>query len=104
MIEVPRSELKGIARRLKDALAKVNVYLDAKSTDQFMAEGAVFAYTNSKGRTYYLHGRTTFLKDGKQQTIYFFSKSVGEHALGAIPVGYEVYESKHGLPVLKVAT
>lgn len=103
MIHIPRRDLEGIAKRLKDALAKVNVYLDARPTDKFMDEGAVFAYTNSRGRTYYLHGRTTFLKTGKKQTIYFFSKGVSEHALGAVPVGYAVYETAHGLPVLKVA-
>ena len=60
-----------------------------------------FGYTNSRGRTYYLHGRTTMLKSGKEQTIYFFGKEVKEGALDAVPAGYVVSESKNGLPVLK---
>lgn len=60
-----------------------------------------YAYTNSRGRTYYLHGRTTMLKSGKEQTIYFFAKEVKEGSLEAVPAGYVVSESKNGLPVLK---
>lgn len=60
-----------------------------------------FAYTNSRGRTYYLHGKTTMLKSGKEQTIYFFGKEVKEGSLEAVPAGYVVSESKNGLPVLK---
>lgn len=61
-----------------------------------------FAYTNSRGRTYYLHGKTTMLKSGKEQTIYFFAKDVrDEGSLDAVPAGYVVSESKNGLPVLK---
>jgi hypothetical protein len=87
---------------LREALAKIQVYLDLTPETQFVPDEAVFAYTNSKGRTYYLHGRTTMLKSGKEQTIYFFSKEPKDGVLGAIPVGYVVYESKNGLPVLKV--
>ena len=61
-----------------------------------------FSYTNSRGRTYFLHGKTTMLKSGKEQTIYFFAKDVREEgSLDAVPVGYVVSESKNGLPVLK---
>lgn len=61
-----------------------------------------FAYTNSRGRTYFLHGKTTMLKSGKEQTIYFFAKDVREDgSLEAVPEGYVVSESKNGLPVLK---
>lgn len=49
-----------------------------------------YAYTNSRGRTYYLHGRTTMLKSGKEQTIYFFAKEVKEGSLEAVPAGYVV--------------
>ncbi len=62
-----------------------------------------FSYTNSKDRTYILHGRTTTLKNGRQQTIYFFAKEEKEGALDAVPDGYMVSESKNGLPVLKKA-
>jgi hypothetical protein len=60
-----------------------------------------YAYTNSRGRTYYLHSRTTMLKSGKEQTIYFFAKEVKDGSLEAVPAGYVVSESKNGLPVLK---
>ena len=60
-----------------------------------------FAYTNSKGRTYYLHAKETTLRNGRQQTLYFFAKEVKEGALDEVPGGYEVQESKNGLPVLK---
>jgi hypothetical protein len=63
-----------------------------------------FTYTNEKGKTYILHSRTTELKNGKQQTIYFFAKEEKEGALDAVPAGYQVAETKNGLPVLKKAS
>lgn len=60
-----------------------------------------FTYKNSKGNQYILHSRDTTLKNGKKQTIYFFAKEEKDGALNAIPDGYEVSESKNGLPVLK---
>ena len=45
----------------------------------------------------------TTLKNGKTQTIYFFAKEEKEGALGAVPAGYVVSETKNGLPVLKRA-
>jgi hypothetical protein len=60
-----------------------------------------YKYENSKGRTYFLHSRDTTLKNGKKQTIYFFAKEEKEGALDSVPKGYEVSESKNGLPVLK---
>lgn len=62
-----------------------------------------FAYTNSKGQTYYLHSSETTLKNGRQQTIYFFKKEVGNGALDEVPAGRQVAESRNGLPVLKKA-
>lgn len=56
-----------------------------------------FSFTNSKERTYFLHERAT--KNGR--TLYFFAKEVKDGALDAVPAGYEVSESKNGLPVLK---
>ncbi len=77
-----------------------NLILSCDERSQAMA----YSYTNSRGRTYYLHGKTTTLKSGKQQTIYFFAKEVKEEgSLNAIPAGYVVSESKNGLPVLKRA-
>ena len=60
-----------------------------------------FTYTNSKGNTYILHSRNVTLKGGRSQTIYFFAKTTKEGALNAVPAGYEVVESKNGLPVLR---
>ncbi|MFQ5436030.1 MAG: hypothetical protein ACE5FD_14240 [Anaerolineae bacterium] len=62
-----------------------------------------FSFTNSKGRTYFLHKRDTTLKNGRTQTIYFFAKEVKDGSLDAVPAGYQVSESRNGLPVLKKA-
>jgi len=60
-----------------------------------------FSYKNSKGTTYYLHSTTRELKSGKTQTLYFFAKTEKAGSLDAVPDGYQVSESKNGLPVLK---
>ncbi len=60
-----------------------------------------FSFTNSKGKSYILHNKTTTLKNGNSQTIYFFAKEERDGSLDAVPDGYEVSESKNGLPVLK---
>lgn len=60
-----------------------------------------FAYTNQKGATYFLHSQTTQLRSGRQQTIYFFAKEAKPNALTAVPAGYQVAESKSGLPILR---
>jgi hypothetical protein len=62
-----------------------------------------FSYKNSKGKEYFLHKKDTELKNGRSQTIYFFAKEVKAGALDAVPNGYQVSESKNGLPVLKKA-
>ena len=63
-----------------------------------------FTYTNSKGSAYILHARITTLKNGSTQTIYFFANMEREGVLDKVPDGYEVSESKNGLPVLKRST
>ena len=60
-----------------------------------------YSYENSRGNTYILHSKKTSLKNGREQTIYFFAKDEREGSLDKVPVGYEVAESKNGLPVLK---
>ena len=60
-----------------------------------------FTYKNAKGNGYILHSRVTTLKNGKTQTIYFFAREAKEGALTEVPEGYEVSESRNGLPVLK---
>ena len=62
-----------------------------------------FSYENSKGTTYFLHGRDVELKNGRTQRIYFFAKEVKDGALDEIPAGRIVAESRNGLPVLKKA-
>lgn len=62
-----------------------------------------YSYTNEKGRTYFLHGKTSENKDGSKRTLYFFAKEVKEGALDAVPAGYVVAETKTGLPILKKA-
>lgn len=62
-----------------------------------------YSYTNSKGRTYFLHSKVVELKGGRTQPLYYFAKEVGEGALDAVPEGKVVSESKNGLPVLKKA-
>ena len=62
-----------------------------------------YSVKNSKGTTYYLHQRETTLKNGRNQTIYFFAKEPKPGALDAVPSGYKVSETKNGLPVLKKA-
>ncbi len=62
-----------------------------------------YSFTNSKGRTYFLHQRDTQLKNGRSQTIYFFAKEVKDGAIDNVPSGYTVSESRNGLPVLKKA-
>ena len=60
-----------------------------------------FTFTNSRGSSYTLHARTTTLKNGNTQTIYFFAREAKEGVLDSVPENYEVSESKNGLPVLK---
>ncbi len=63
-----------------------------------------YSHTNSKGTTYYLHGRETVSSKGNKRTLYFFAKEVkDEGALDAVPAGYVVAETANGLPVLKKA-
>lgn len=60
-----------------------------------------YSFRNSKGTTYYLHSATRVLKSGKQQHLYFFSKEIKAGVLESLPVGYDVVETKTGLPVIK---
>ena len=62
-----------------------------------------YVHTNSQGKSYILHSKETTLKNGNTQTIYFFAKEEKEGALDAVPAGYQVSETKNGLPVLKRA-
>ena len=58
-----------------------------------------FSYTSTKNRTYFLHGR----KGANGTQLFFFSKEIKDGVLNSVPDGYEVSETKTGLPVLKKA-
>jgi len=61
-----------------------------------------FSHTNSKGNTYYLHGKNVTLKGGRKQMIYYFAKVATTGSMDALPEGYKVIESaRTGLPILK---
>ena len=60
---------------------------------------------NSRGQTYFLHSKDVILKNGREQRIYFFGKTIKEGALDALPEGFVISENRQtGLPVLKKAT
>jgi hypothetical protein len=62
-----------------------------------------YRYQNSKGQTYYLHGKEVTLQNGRQQRIFYFARApkAGE-ALDALPPGREVIENpRTGLPFVK---
>ncbi|MDQ2690546.1 MAG: hypothetical protein M3Y68_00785 [Chloroflexota bacterium] len=60
-----------------------------------------YAFTNSKGVTYYLHTKKSTTSTGKERTLFYFSKEVKDNTLDSVPEGYKVVEMKTGLPVLK---
>lgn len=60
-----------------------------------------FKHMNSKGQAYYLHAQVRKLASGKEQRLFFFSKTIKDGALDALPAGYVVSESANGLPLLK---
>lgn len=65
---------------------------------------AAYSHTNSKGATYYLHKKAVTLRGGKEQTIYFFTKSeVGAKGEPTdLPAGYTVTENpRNGFLTIK---
>ena len=46
-----------------------------------------YAFTNSKGVTYYLHTRRTPAASGKERVLFFFSKEIKEGVMDAVPDG-----------------
>ncbi len=61
-----------------------------------------FTHKNSKGDTYYLHGKDVTLRNGRMQKIFFFARAAKEgEALDEVPEGYSVGENQRtGLPFL----
>ena len=61
-----------------------------------------YSFTNSKGKTYFLHCKKVASASGKTRDLYFFAGDLRpEFAVDAIPDGKQVVEMKSGLPVLK---
>lgn len=59
-------------------------------------------YRNRHGELYYLHARVIELKNGRQQTIRYFRKTIDEaHRLMSAPLGFEISETQTGMPVLR---
>jgi hypothetical protein len=65
-----------------------------------------YSYKNSKGQTYFLHGKEVTLQGGRKQKIHYFAREAkaGE-SLDAVPEGHSVVENpRTGLPFLKRTT
>ncbi|MDD8026705.1 MAG: hypothetical protein PHI34_09320 [Acidobacteriota bacterium] len=61
-----------------------------------------FEFKNSKGTTYYLHGKNVTLRGGRQQMIYYFAREIKPGAMDEVPAGLKVIETvKTGMPILK---
>ena len=61
-----------------------------------------YQHTNSKKNSYFLHSKFVQLKSGAMRRIFYFAKAVTpEFVLADVPEGYEVFESKTGLPMLR---
>ena len=62
-----------------------------------------YSYENSRGQTYYLHGKeVTLQNDRKQQIFYFAREPKAGETLDALPPGRAVIENpRTGLPFLK---
>ena len=61
-----------------------------------------FTFTNSKGKTYFLHRKEVTSSSGKTRDLYFFAGDLRpEIAVDEVPAGKQVVELASGLPVLK---
>jgi hypothetical protein len=62
-----------------------------------------YRYENSKGQTYYLHGKEVTLQGGRKQRIHYFAREAKrDEALESVPEGHVVVENpRTGLPFLK---
>ncbi len=67
--------------------------------------GMAYKHTNSRGESYYLHGKEVTLRNGRTQRIFYFSRSQKDgEGLESVPSGYQVGEnSRTGLPYLTKA-
>jgi hypothetical protein len=61
-----------------------------------------YSFTNSKGKTYYLHCKKVSSSSGKTRDLFYFAGDLRpEFAVEEVPAGKHVVEMKSGLPVLK---
>jgi len=61
-----------------------------------------FTFTNSKGKTYFLHRKEITSSSGKTRDLYFFAGDLRpEIAVDEVPAGKQVVELASGMPVLK---
>jgi hypothetical protein len=61
-----------------------------------------FSFTNSKGKTYYLHCKKVTSSGGSTRDLYFFAGDLRpEFAVDEVPAGKHVVELASGLPALK---
>ena len=61
-----------------------------------------YSFTNSKGKTYFLHRKQVTTKSGSTRDLFFFAGDLRpEFAVDEVPEGKLVVEMKSGLPVLK---
>lgn len=63
-----------------------------------------YAYTNTLGAIYYLHRRSTALRNSTvERPIFYFRRELDQaHAIDAVPDGYEIVEGPRGaLPMLR---
>jgi len=61
-----------------------------------------YSFTNSKGKTYFLHRKQITSKSGSTRDLYFFAGDLRpDFAVDEVPEGKHVVEMKSGLPVLK---
>ena len=61
-----------------------------------------YSFTNSKGKTYFLHRKLVESKSGSTRELYYFAGDLRpEFAVDEVPAGKHVVEMASGLPVLK---
>ncbi len=61
-----------------------------------------YSFTNSKGKTYFLHCKKVTSKSGSTRELFYFAGDLRpEFAVDEVPAGKTVVEMDSGLPVLK---
>lgn len=59
-------------------------------------------HVNSRGTRYFLHSKAVALRNGLPSRIYYFRREPDPpNQMKVLPMGFEVSETKNGLPVLR---